>query len=394
MESLSCSLTPLSTHAALKMKPSVDVLGQTCPSRAISLEDLPIEIKVMILSYSSHLSSLSSIVHASPAYHQAYCGAREEILHAMTIHTLQEHDIGLLDPWTAVHALQPGNHTACRLEFIKESLERYARGCMEGSRRRRRRLAPEDSLAILDLHKKFSVLISNYCKDKFSRNPLTGSPDNDALPPSQLELHRLHRALWRYEIYSKFFGPLSMRGIAPRDHAFSEDEIAYNFFGLFPIHEVEEIACLQKYTRDYYYSMTARRHWYSLSRKEDQLVASGPEKLHEVMTAASDFECNVRMAEGVKREWVYVTMRCALDAYERDIGLRSSQWKERYANLHNDRTPTTSWLWASSRGVQNTDFRLRRWGYVFWDRERLDHWAITKDNMVNWPRLACVMYAH
>ena len=373
------------------MKLSADVSEQTCLSRAISLEDLPIEIKVMVLSYMSHLSSLSSIVHASPAYHQAYCGAREEILHAMTIRILQEHDIGLLDPWTAVHALQSGYNTACRLEVVKESLEKYARGYIDGSRRR---LAPEDSLAVLGLHKKFSVLISNYCKDKFSRNPLTGSPVNDALPPSQLELHRLYRAIWRYEIYSKFFGPLSMRGIAPRDHAFSEDEIAYSFFGLFPIHEVEEIACLQKYARDYYYSLSARGPCYSLSRKEDQLVALGPEKLYEVMTAASEFECDTRMARGVKREWVYVTMRCALDAYERDISLGSTQWKEKYANLHSDRTPTTSWLWASSRGVQNTDFRLRRWGYVFWDLERLDHWAITKDKMVNWPRPACMIYAY
>lgn len=56
-----------------------------------------------------------------------------------------------------------------------------------------------------------------------------------------------------------------------------------------------------------------------------------------------------------------------------------------YDKFVSERIPTTGWLWASSRGTQNTDFRLRRRGYVFWDRERLDRWGITEENMLRWP---------
>ena len=351
-------------------------------SEKTTLEDLPTEIKVMILCQMPQLSSLRSIVHASPTYHQAYCGAREEVLHAMTVRTLQEHDIGLLDPWTAVHTLQYGSHTSS-VERINEQLEKYAQGCMDGSRRH---LIPKDSLAILRLHGKFTDLVTKYCEDMLSKNPLTGLPDDDPLPPSPMELHRLYKTLWRYQIYSKFFGPRSLSALAPLDDRFSKIEIADNFFGLFAVYEVEELACLQKYARDYYYNhyLSARDSWYRL--KQHQLVALGPEKLYDVMTAASEFECETRLAEGVDAGRGYFTMRGVLDAYERDVCLGGWQWKEVYASFHSEQMPSTGWLWASSRGVQYTDFRLRRWGYVFWDQERLDHWGITKDKMINWPR--------
>lgn len=261
---------------------------------------------------------------------------------------------------------------------------------MDGSRRR---LAPQDSLAILSLHRKFTILIATYCNNMIAKNPLTGAADDEALPPSQSELHRLHRALWRYGIYSKIFGSSkessshdsSMTGMdgvvgtdAPHNphYTFSEDEIAHEFFGLFPIHEVEELACLQKYARDYYQSLV----W-----DGDQLVALGPKQLYEVMTATSEDERELRIAEGRKAERVNVTMRAALDAYERVVSWGSWPWKGLYDKFVSERVPTTGWLWASSRGVQITDYRLRRWGYVFWDQERLHGWGITQEHMVHWP---------
>lgn len=262
----------------------------------------------------------------------------------------------------------------------------------------RRRLTPQDSLAILSLHRKFTVLIAKYCKALFSENPFTEAADNDPLPPSQSELHRLYRAFWRYEIYSKFFsfskepsgrdfsmaGIDSVIGIEPSDitdYTFRADEIAHDFFGLFPIHEVEELACLQNFARDYY------RCFQSLSSLErrNQLVALGPKQLYQVMTAASENEREARIAEGSKANRVAVTMRDALDAYQIDASWGSWQWKGMYDNLVSERVPTTGWLWASSRGVRNTDHRLRRWGYVFWDQERLDGWGITQEHMVHWP---------
>lgn len=360
-----------------------DISKQSHCSPKTSLEDLPSEIKVMILCHIPKLASLSSIVHASPAYHQAYLGAREEVLHAITVRTLQKHDIGLLDPWTAVNAPQLSYDIPHRVEIIHEYLERYAQGQMDASRRR---LTSIDSLTILSLQRKFTILITKYYLGIFARNPFQGLTDNDAPPPSNSELHRLHRALWRYEIYSKLFGPikqaprreLSMYGDVLPGSTFSEVEIAHHFFRLFPIHEVEELACLQKWAGDYYSQNPPVRHG-------AQLVALGPEKLYQVMTAASETERRSRISQNDKPK-PGATMRAALDAYERDVNRGSWQWKGMDDRSNSERAPNTGWLWASGRGVQNIDFRLRRWGYVFWDQERLDHWDITEDNMVNWPR--------
>ena len=360
----------------------MNLLQQIDRSRVTCFEDLPPEIKVWILGYMPDVSCLSSIVHASPAYHRAYLGSRDEILHAMTNHILQKNNIGLLDPWTAIRAPQLGYQVPRRVEIITECLERYAQGRTDDSKSR---LTPQDSLAILSLHKKFTILIAKYCKAVFSQNSFTNSSDDNPLPLSHFELHGLHRALWRYEIYSKFFGPsmeaplddINMLGIGHLHFTFSEVEIAHSFFGLFPIHEVEELACLQGFAWNYYSNLD--------SRNENLLVAQGPKELYDVMTTASEKERYTRVAEDGKSGRVIVSMRDALNAYERDVKLGSWQWKGMYDELVSERVPSTGWLWASSRGIQNTDFRLRSRGYVFWDQERLDRWGITERNIVIWP---------
>ena len=97
-------------------------------SQATWLESLPLEIKVMILCHMPEVFSLSSILPASSTYHQAYLGAREEILQEITTQTLQKNNLGLLDPWTTIHAPQLGYYIPHRAEIISEYLERYAQG--------------------------------------------------------------------------------------------------------------------------------------------------------------------------------------------------------------------------------------------------------------------------
>lgn len=370
----------MSIHASLKMNEKVP--DKDHHYRESPFDDLPTEIKVMILCHMPEVSSLSSTVHASPTYHQAYLGAREEILHKITIQTLQKNNIDLLDPWTAVHSprLDSSHQGLHRVEIIEERLERYAQGPINSSKRR---LAPQDSLAILSLQRKFTVLIAEYCKAVLSINPLTQLADDDPRLPSHHELNRLYRALWRYEVYSKLFAPfkpsfrrLRQIGIEPTDYALSEAKTAYRFFELFPIHEVEEMACLEKYAGDYYRP---------LSWKEHQLVSSGPTLLHDVMTAASENERKTRIAEVEKDRMVHFTMRDILDINVTWGNVPGKWWKGAYDKFVSERAPTAGWLWASRSGTQKTDFSLRRWGYVFWDQERLDAWGIMQENIINWP---------
>lgn len=53
-------------------------------------------------------------------------------------------------------------------------------------------------------------------------------------------------------------------------------------------------------------------------------------------------------------------MRGALYAYNRYVILTSWLWKEPYVSFHSEQIRTTGWLWASSRGVQDANLRLKR----------------------------------
>ena len=182
------------------------------------------------------------------------------------------------------------------------------------------RLAPVDSLVILRLHKNFTYLIARFCDKTLCQNPYTRISDHDPLPPSPSEMQRLLRALWRYEIYSRFFGPVldddlfecDMYGTKPSSLAFSDFAVAHKFFGLFPIHEMEEIACLHHYARGCYYSLG------SFLKRADQLVALGPRRLHEVLTACLTEQVTL-IAEGNKDGRIYTRMLMALTVYERDV---------------------------------------------------------------------------
>ena len=358
-------------------------------SRKSPLERLPSEVQVIILLHMSGLSCLRNIVHASPTYHDAYLGAREEVLHVITPRILHQNGIGLLDPWTAVHVPQLGHDIHNRADIINEFLERYQQGRMDSNPRR---LALQDSLAILKLQSRIAFSISKYCKAIFAKNPLTQSKDEGSLSPSQSELNRLHRAHWRYVIYSRLFVLIGWDHHLWVDYngdpvlGVLEDEmpIAHKFLGLFPIPEVEEIACLHRddpkeldpLHRDDCVSASI----YQEEEVQDEDVDQRPRQLYKVLTAKYGKESDASI---LAHRILVVKMQYALWYYQIEVKRGSWNRQGTHGNFASDRVPTTVWLWASSRGIGNVDYRHRIWGYVFWDRERLDNWNITAKDMVN-----------
>ena len=317
------------------------------------------------------------MVHASPAYHEAYLGAREEVLHVITTHILHQNGIGLLDPWTAVHAPQLGYDIHNRTEIITDFLERYHQGRMEGNPRR---LALQDSLAILNLQSRIAFLISEYCKAMFAKHPLTRSKDKGSLSPSQPELKRLHRAHWRYIICSRLFALTTWdHHLSVGNDASAVDEeypTALKFLGLFPIHEVEELACLHR--EDCIDAMVFRK-----DEIQDGDVDQRPRQLYKALTAKYGKESDACIDESHLYRALDVKMHFVLDLYETQVNWGSWHWKGMHDKSASDRVPNTGWLWANSLSTKNVDYGHRRWGYVFWDRERLDNWNITAKDMVS-----------
>lgn len=333
------------------------------------LEDFPLEIQVMVMSQIPDIESLCNITRASPVYHAAYREARQDIFQSITVTTLDTVGIGMLDPWTATQTPQLNLDSPNRDRIISDTL--HYLGWQFPRDIDTRRLGLDESLAILRLHRKFSDIVYEYCKQQFSLNPLSGESQKSS-PATKTELCRIYRALYRYELYSRLFGrgrDIEQHLMATIPTEYDENDIRYMFLSLFPIHEVEEIACIHKFASDLYLEKSAPREMTSL----------GPICLHSLMKATA-----VQEVEHVKKEFPIeneVSLREVFESYERAVDTGTWYWKGMDMNASEKRVPNTAWLWASNRGIQNVDFRLRRWGYVFWDEERLKKWNIDAEMM-------------
>ncbi|KAK4695644.1 hypothetical protein P7C71_g2148, partial [Lecanoromycetidae sp. Uapishka_2] len=340
----------------------------------MSLEGLPLEIKVMIMSRAPDIETLHNITRASPEYHSAFRGAKEEIFNNITVETLSSVCVDILESWSAAHAPHLNLDTPDREKIILDVLRRYYKRLPKYTRNTRLEVA--ESLAILRLHRKIAAVIARYCKQNLTYNPLDGQVD--AVPPSASELHRLYRAAYRYELYSRLFGagPGGVNtSIYHIVHTLDEDQIAEIFFGLFPIHEVEEIACLHKFASDHYDGKKVPKN----------LASLGPTYLDCMLKTSTRPEWLPLLSEFPLDNNI-TSLRRVLDAYERVVDTGTWYWRGMEDEPSEERKPTKGWVWASKRGIQNVDFKLRRWGYVFWDEERLRRWNIDEERMLlNYP---------
>ena len=375
----------------------------------MSLESLPLELKVMVMSKVPDLETVRNIVHASPDYYQAYLGAREEILHSLTIRTLYESNVSTLDAWTTVNAPQLGLDAPHRKEVITEYLQRYGDGLTDGYPR----FTVNGSLEALRLHHKIKTLVEDYCDQKLNVYPLTGERREMARASSS-ELRRLFRAFYRFELYCRIFcgsrGAINPKTISntlgsaengtntsgeaphyPPCNDFDEVDVAELFFGLFPIHEVEALACLHKYIRQFFIKLThieTRRRgelWYWI----EMLVAQGPSVMYRPYMISSTMGRKHYMEYDQIKTYVHsapdIMWRDAIDAYERVLDTGVWPWRGINDLTGSESVPPAGWVMASKRGISNVDLRLRRLGYVFWDESRFQDWGIKEETLLDWP---------
>ncbi len=71
----------------------------------------------MLLELSQDVSTLSNLVHASPAYHSTYAANRKAILTKVTLQDLESRDIDVLEPLHFVEfTVQDEDHFSHLLE--------------------------------------------------------------------------------------------------------------------------------------------------------------------------------------------------------------------------------------------------------------------------------------
>ena len=245
----------------------------------------------------------------------------------------------------------------------------------------------EDSIALLRLHSQITVLIQAYCLMNLRYSPLDNPHwywdrnlkigdihDNQEIPqPTASEMQRLYRAFWRWHSFAEVIRWFNSRDVNIRTNVdyLPEEEILDVFFTLFPIHEIEELACLIRF---------ARRVDYGIELEEKH-SHRGPEHLFQMLEVSpqqrEDHRIELQHSHGP-----VATIRDVLDAYERRVDGGDWPWHGARDVQDPKRSPTLGWTWASERGIQNVNLKHRRWGYVFWDQKRLEDWGITREFML------------
>ena len=232
------------------------------PQRA-SLEDVAVEIQQAILHQMPDLPTLQALISASPSYLRAYQSQRHSILSNILLRDI--HPDVLFDVLAIVDALKLPRNYDDYVPQLKIFIEQYKTTrdslhvALEPIEPRTRATLWEFHLSVIDVTKDF-------CDYALSTHPVTGHGLNHRTSLSPNEVRRIHRAFYRYELFTVLFrvpdyyreerterrrgrNPDRARLALQRDSIRSLDsqDKSFLFLALFKAWEVEEIACVRDY---------------------------------------------------------------------------------------------------------------------------------------------------
>lgn len=234
-----------------------------------SLEGLPVDLHIHILSSVSDLQSLRSIVLASPACHHAYRRARDELLQN-TLYKEYNGLVNVTDAITAIrskglHASLPSNkeRIISLLDTRRRSDEIRRLGLPSAAIAPDTPASVDETIQLLDLHRMAIFLLNDYCS--FAPYPKWMDQtkwENEVLPLnlSKTEKVRWLRGFYRLQIHANIFGPMEFsvhecsawKSDDWVDKMFTLEEAWRVFFGTMAPWEVAELGCVFQYLHERY----------------------------------------------------------------------------------------------------------------------------------------------
>lgn len=380
-----------------------------------SLEILPIEIQLLILTTISKVSSLSALVHASPTFHRAYRAYRQEVLSQVLCNQNTQGGGTLLDPIAALRSapLYPRRYNSDR-EAVGLFLDRYKHGTF--GYQEMKELCLDDCFALLKLERMVDYLSYDFCRwAVLAWSECKGESDpDDAFQPSLTERRRLKRALYRWQIHHNLFGTATA-GEYPEDDDVASDvsdghsgeEAAALFLLLFPPWEIEEIASLVNYSFERYRKLITgkelRKYFVVPHEMKDAMMKSarpetasypmegycnhflslGPSFFYEILSTSNPHERRALLIQHADEygleslelppPWPSQTDQFEpQDPEDKDQELQGLQFRGDVSPM----SPNAGWVWLHGPASQHKhgdekNKKLRMLGYVIWDQERL-----------------------
>ncbi len=232
------------------------------PQRA-SLEDVAVEIQQAILHQMPDLQTLQALISASPSYFRAYQNQRRAILSHVLLRDI--HPDVLFDVLAIVDSLKLPRNYDDYVPQLKVFIEHY-KTAGDSLHVALKSLEPSTKETVWDYQLSVMDITKDFCDYALSTHPVTGNGLNHYTSLSPNEVRRIHRAFYRYELFTVLFRepasyreeqtkrrrdrhPDRVRLALQRDSIRSLDsqDRSFLFLALFKTWEVEEIACVRDY---------------------------------------------------------------------------------------------------------------------------------------------------
>jgi hypothetical protein len=219
---------------------------QVSEDQKVFLDDLPAELKTLILLEAPNLSTLYSLVRSSPSFHKCYTRQRHQILCAI-LHSELDSDI-IFEAREVYDADQNRSRRSTYHAVLKyQQLRRLQSTTIFTPST----LNTDTIIQIVRLHSVIGSLTSKYCTSVLHTNPMTGFKNGNHQPPSRTELRRLYRSFYHVELLCIWYGPNS-DGLLDSDMRPSPNLGNAADMGKFTAWEMEEVACIREYMIDTY----------------------------------------------------------------------------------------------------------------------------------------------
>ncbi|KAI1288285.1 hypothetical protein F5Y03DRAFT_404932 [Xylaria venustula] len=351
-----------------------------------SMERMPIELVRMILSSLSDVESLRAAVISCPVFYHAFRNAEKSITGDVLLNQI---DVSVLPDAMAA----------------RESSELFDPSKKEGpfeivtgfiTQTIRPRPTPPRSWSLIEalrlarVHRCVERLTNQFAQVTLS----TGRAACNTPPGITLqERHRIQRALYRFEVYRNLFG---LKYIRMFFAAFLHDDNhpLLKFFGSFAPWEIEQLGCVHDFLVGAVWSVSnptlALSHarikysqWMSDSLIQN-VLSLGLQKVDKIIRTEIYEECEQDRL--LPHESLFYLTDGFRHANKESHGFWLRNTDPNVDLLHikqplyadPDSGPADIWRWAHYREswhnwvYQENRETFRRWGYVMWDRSRLD----------------------
>lgn len=182
---------------------------------AATLETLPLELQVLILASAPDFATLRDLVHASPVYHRAYASAKAIILSAL-IQTQQVPGTEV-DSLGVLLSLDYADGMQDHLHEVIAFLDRYRHARGRGRwvnnknpplpvRWRPLQTDIDDLITVVKFQNLTEYLTDQYLDMEFQNTRYGSIKTGGKITISLEERMRIHRAIYRLQIYYNLFG--------------------------------------------------------------------------------------------------------------------------------------------------------------------------------------------